>query len=49
MYRLRGSDANFLYQETPTAPMHTIKVYIIEDPDFDFDYHLCRAALPAPG
>lgn len=93
MYRLQGSDASFLYQETPSAPMHTIKVYVIEpqgsgvldwdrivertkallprlpvmrqrvvfvpmglhhpvmieDPDFDIDYHLCRAALPAPG
>ncbi|MGI9294165.1 MAG: WS/DGAT/MGAT family O-acyltransferase [Pseudomonadales bacterium] len=93
MYRLHGNDASFLYQETPTAPMHTIKVYImtmpegstidwegikrdtesvlhtmpmlrqrpvfvpfglhhpvmIEAPDFDLEYHMCRAALPAPG
>ncbi|MCZ6829988.1 MAG: wax ester/triacylglycerol synthase family O-acyltransferase, partial [Gammaproteobacteria bacterium] len=93
MYRLHGRDANFLYQETPTAPMHTMKIYLleipadsvlnwegivsrteamldqmpmlrqrpvfvpfglhhpvmIEDPDFDLEYHICRAALPAPG
>ena len=93
MYRLHGRDANFLYQETPTAPMHTLKIYLmdipageslnpegiirrteamlnvlpmlrqrpvyvpfglhhpvmINDPDFDLEYHVCRAALPAPG
>lgn len=93
MYRLHGSDANYLYQETPTTPMHTVKIYMlkaqpgttlnwdaiikrteallpqlpmlrqrpifvpfglhhpvmIEDPDFDLDYHLCRAAVTAPG
>jgi WS/DGAT/MGAT family acyltransferase len=93
MYRLHGGDAAFLYQETPTSPMHTLKVYLLElpegtdvnwegilkrteallhklpmlrqrpifvpfglhhpvmidDPDFDLEYHMCRSALPAPG
>lgn len=92
MERLQGRDAYFLYQETPTALMHTLKIHIvssrrmlpgvqqlrehlekrlhlipllrrrvvfvpfglhhpvfIEDPDFDLDFHICRAALPSPG
>ena len=92
MHRLSGQDASFLYTETPTVLMHTLKVQILEshyeradykilrerleaaldivpmlrqrvmfvplnlhhpvlvdDPDFDLDSHVYRAALPAPG
>lgn len=92
MHRLSGQDASFLYTETPTVLMHTIKVQIFEsqyqgtdysilrerleaaldvvpmlrqrvlfvplnlhhpvlvdDPEFDLDSHIYRAALPAPG
>jgi diacylglycerol O-acyltransferase len=92
VHRLSGQDASFLYTETPTVLMHTIKVQIfesqyregdynllrerleaaldvvpmlrqrvlfvplnlhhpvlVEDPDFDLDSHIYRAALPAPG
>jgi WS/DGAT/MGAT family acyltransferase len=89
---MSGQDASFLYTETPTVLMHTIKVQIFEthyqiadyellrerlnaaldvvpmlrqrvmfvplnlhhpvlvdDPEFDLDSHIYRAALPAPG
>ena len=93
MYRLHGQDAAWLYRETLTTPMHTLKIFLIslgqeqqldfesvqsstsrllhevpmlrqrpvfvpfglhhpvmiEDPEFDLQYHLNRAALPAPG
>jgi len=92
MHRLSGQDASFLYTETPTVLMHTLKIQIFEsaydhadydvlrerlestldivpmlrqkvmfvpfnlhhpvmvdDPDFDLDSHIYRAALPAPG
>jgi diacylglycerol O-acyltransferase len=93
MYRLHGLDANWLYRETLTTPMHTLKIFLVslaadqkldfetvrksvprllhevpmlrqrpvfvpfglhhpvmvEDPEFNLDYHLNRAALPAPG
>ena len=93
MYRLHGQDANWLYRETLTTPMHTLKIFLvslgegkradyetikrstarllhevpmlrqrpvfvplglhhpvmIEDPEFDLDYHLNRAAVPSPG
>ena len=92
MQRLSGADANFLYQETPTALMHTLKIelvrmsaeritleslkaamqpmlamvpqlrrrvvfvpfnlhhpVLVDDPNFDVEFHICRAALPAPG
>ncbi len=92
MHRLSGQDASFLYTETPTVLMHTLKIQILEtvydgteydllrgrmkaaldvvpmlrqrvifvpfnlhhpvmvdDPDFDVDSHIYRAALPAPG
>jgi diacylglycerol O-acyltransferase len=92
VHRLSGQDASFLYTETPTVLMHTLKVQILEshyqradfnilrerlqaaldvvpmlrqrvmfvplnlhhpvlvdDPEFDLDSHVYRAALPAPG
>jgi diacylglycerol O-acyltransferase len=93
MYRLHGQDAAWLYRETLTTPMHTLKIFLvslapgqqldfdavrqsvprllhevpmlrqrpvfvpfglhhpvmIEDPEFNLDYHLNRAAVPAPG
>lgn len=92
MHRMSGQDASFLYTETPTVLMHTLKIQIFEtpygladysilrerleaaldvvpmlrqrvlsvplnlhhpvmvdDPDFDLDSHIYRAALPAPG
>jgi WS/DGAT/MGAT family acyltransferase len=93
MYRLHGQDAIWLYRETLTTPMHTLKIFLvklgpgqqldfatvhssvqrllhevpmlrqrpvfvplglhhpvmIEDPEFDLDYHLNRAAVPRPG
>jgi diacylglycerol O-acyltransferase len=93
MYRLHGQDAAWLYRETLTTPMHTLKIFLvslapdqqldfkavhdsiprllhevpmlrqrpvfvpfglhhpvmIEDPEFDLDYHLNRAAIPTPG
>ena len=92
MHRLSGQDASFLYTETPTVLMHTLKVQIFEsnyqredfdalmerlraaleivpmlrqrvmfvplnlhhpvlvdDPEFDLDSHVYRAALPEPG
>ena len=30
MQRLTGNDANFLYQETPTTPQHTLKISILQ-------------------
>ena len=92
MHRLSGQDASFLYTETPTVLMHTLKIQflksiykttdydmlrdrleatldlvpmlrqrvmfvpfnlhhpvMVDDPDFDLDSHIYRAALPAPG
>lgn len=93
MYRLHGQDAAWLYRETLSTPMHTLKIFLvklgpgqqldfesvkmsvpkllhevpmlrqrpvfvpfglhhpvmIEDPEFDLQYHLNKAALPAPG
>ncbi|MGH2793116.1 MAG: wax ester/triacylglycerol synthase domain-containing protein, partial [Actinomycetota bacterium] len=94
MERMTGLDAGFLYMETPTLHMHTLKIGVIdpvnvaggysferfkeelskrlhllppfrrrvvdlprgihhpmwiEDPNFDFDAHLKRATVPAPG
>ena len=92
MRRLNGQDASFLYNETPTVLMHTLKIQIfdsafdntdydgmrdrleaaldvipmlrqrvmfipfnlhhpvmVDDPDFDLESHIYRAALPAPG
>ena len=92
MHRLSGQDAYFLYQETPSALMHTLKILVcrspassdpgedfralvqrsmsvlplfqyrvipvpfglhhpvvINDGGFDFDMHLHRIVVPAPG
>ena len=92
MHRMSGQDASFLYTETPTVLMHTLKVQIfathykiadykvlrdrlratldvvpmlrqrvmfvplnlhhpvlVDDPEFDLDSHIYRAALPEPG
>ena len=38
MERMEGVDAGYLYMETPTMHMHTVKVAILERPgDFDID------------
>lgn len=41
MHRLDGQDAIFLYRETPTAMMHTLKVHIVKptSPDESYDSH----------
>jgi diacylglycerol O-acyltransferase len=92
MHRLSGQDASFLYTETPTVLMHTLKIQtfelsykesdyaalrerllaaldvvpmlrqrvmfvpmnlhhpvLVDDPEFDVDSHIYRAALPEPG
>lgn len=92
MHRLAGQDAYFLYQETPAALMHTLKIIVCEpsvplgdeeslrwfvingvgaldlfqfrvvpipfglhhpvvvnDGGFDYDMHVHRLAVPAPG
>jgi WS/DGAT/MGAT family acyltransferase len=92
MHRMSGQDASFLYNETPTVLMHTLKIQIfdspygdsdyellhgwlesalhtvpmlrqrvmfvpgnihhpvmVDDPNFDLESHIYRAALPAPG
>ena len=38
MKRLKGSDAVFLYRETPTSLMHTLKVLILSGKDQGVDY-----------
>lgn len=38
MKRLQGSDAVFLYRETPTSLMHTLKVLIFSKTDQGLDY-----------
>ena len=92
MHRLAGQDAYFLYQETPSALMHTLKIsvckpgasqpseadfrelvrrsmgclpvfqyrvvpvplglhhpVVVNDGGFDYDMHVHRIAVPAPG
>lgn len=43
MEQLSGVDAGFLYMETPTLHMHTIKVVVLHIPNYD--YQRLRAAL----
>ncbi len=46
MERLRGIDAVFLYMETPTAHMHTIKVAVLEPaPGVDYSIERVKADL----
>jgi len=33
---MSGIDAGFLYMETPSLHMHTIKIVVVEDPDYDY-------------
>jgi WS/DGAT/MGAT family acyltransferase len=46
MERMAGVDAGFLYMETPSMHMHTLKVALIEPPD-DFDLRLLSTELLA--
>lgn len=43
--RLRGSDAIFLYRETSTSLMHTLKVLVLEKADPDKDYEFLHQRL----
>jgi diacylglycerol O-acyltransferase len=43
MQQLAGIDAGFLYMETPSLHMHTLKIVVLEAPDYDFA--LSRRAL----
>ena len=51
MHRLSGLDAGFLYMETPTLHMHTLKIGIIDPStathgyDFDRFKHILTARL----
>lgn len=92
MQRLKGADANWLFQETPTLYFHTVKIHLIEvpggeapmkdvrrllqkvvqtlpmlrkrvvevpyglhhpvlvdDPNFNLDFHIIRLRIPSPG
>src|SRR5437899_8252790 len=46
MQRMAGVDAGFLYMETPSQHMHTLKIALIEPPD-DFDLPLLSTELLA--
>ena len=45
MHRLSGQDASFLYTETPTVLMHTLKIQIVESAYEHADYDLLRERL----
>ncbi len=47
MHRLTGQDAGFLYTETPTVLMHTLKIQIIESPRRETDDDEMRDRLEA--
>ena len=47
MHRLSGQDASFLYTETPTVLMHTLKIQIFESPYDPADYEFLRESLEA--
>ncbi len=45
--RMAGVDAGYLYMETPTMHMHTLKIALVEPGEpFDFDRLTARAARP---
>jgi diacylglycerol O-acyltransferase len=47
MYRLHGQDASWLYRETLTTPMHTLKIFLVSlAPDQQLDYNAIKAAVP---
>lgn len=41
MKRLNGMDAMLLYSETPNLHTHTLKIAILDDPDFTFEVFRC--------
>ena len=45
MHRLSGQDASFLYTETPTVLMHTLKIQVFDSPFGDSDYELLHSWL----
>lgn len=47
MHRLSGQDASFLYTETSTVLMHTLKIQVFESPFGDSDYELLHSWLEA--
>jgi WS/DGAT/MGAT family acyltransferase len=47
MQRLTGQDASFLYTETPTVLMHTLKIQIFESAFDGTDYEIMRDRLEA--
>ena len=45
MYRLHGQDASWLYRETLTTPMHTLKIFLVRlSPDQTLDYESVSAS-----
>ncbi|MGI9288391.1 MAG: WS/DGAT/MGAT family O-acyltransferase [Pseudomonadales bacterium] len=42
MLRLTGNDANFLYQETPTTPQHTLKISVLKLKNREFDLDVVK-------
>jgi diacylglycerol O-acyltransferase len=43
MYRLKGQDASWLYRETLTTPMHTLKIFLVKlGPDQALDFESVR-------
>lgn len=47
MYRLHGQDAAWLYRETPSAPMHTLKVFIVRlGPGQVLDFERVQQSVP---
>jgi WS/DGAT/MGAT family acyltransferase len=47
MQRLTGNDANFLYQETPTTPQHTLKISVLDLKDNEFDLETVKQQFMA--
>src|SRR5436309_4299936 len=50
MERLTGLDAGFLYMETPTLHMHTLKIAVIDPAEVPggYSYDLSKAVRPTP-